>query len=229
MSRFILFCLCMLFIFLGALLECYALNLEPMKIDYLKGDYQQALQEGERIIATASRNSSGLDELYYFLGLSYLKVENYLRASDVFEILCNEFKQSRFLQRGRLGMADSYYLRNDFSRAEREYTTLLTDYPDSVYRPLVHQRLAQLYLRRGDAQQTEFFSVQVGSFSQKANAENLRQKLKQQGYSVYIEEAAGVDAAAMYRVKIGKLKSREEASKLKETLSGDGYPTKICP
>jgi len=55
-----------------------------------------------------------LDELYYLLSLSYLKDGNYLRASDIFEIILREFKGSRFKEDALLALGDTYFLRGDY-------------------------------------------------------------------------------------------------------------------
>ena len=68
--------------------------------------------------------------------------------------------------------------------------------------------------------------VQVGSFSKEANANALAGKLKAQGYDAYIVRR---DWGTMFRVRVGKLKTRGEAAVLESRLAKDGYPTKIFP
>ena len=61
----------------------YCLNLDKVKAAYLNGEYQVAVSEGEKILLT-SVNHTGFDELYYYLGLSYLKDSNFIRSADMF-------------------------------------------------------------------------------------------------------------------------------------------------
>ncbi len=229
----------------------FCLDLDKLKSDYLRGDYKAAIIEGERMLAN-SRISSHSDELYYFLGLSYSRDGNYLRASDIFEIIINEFQGSSLKNEAILGLGDTYFLRGDYRKAGEYYRRLLDD---NRLKPAVYYRLSQCAIKEGDVQEgrvyaeklktefplnpeskfnrelypvNDFFSVQVGSFSNPVNANNLRDKLSARGYDAYIQEAEA-DAKKSYRVRVGKLKSRSEASLLEGKLSSEGYPTKITP
>lgn len=71
------------------------------------------------------------------------------------------------------------------------------------------------------------FCVQVGSFSKKANASRLASKLSAKGYDAYVESPAG-QANKLYRVRVGRAKSKEESEKLAVRLKREGYPTKVC-
>lgn len=73
-----------------------------------------------------------------------------------------------------------------------------------------------------------YYSVQVGCFSKKTNAQNLAGSLNEKGYPVYIEEM-GSKNGPVYRVRIGKTNSRQEAAELERRLSKEGYPTNIIP
>ena len=250
--------------------NAYALDLNNMKIDILKGDYKQAILEGEKILAT-QEESRDLDELYYLLGMSYLKDGNYLRASDIFEIILKEFPDSRFKDEAKLGLGDTYLLRANFDKAQTSYEELLKGNPNTKLKALVYHRFSQIGFKKGDTNfgkiyldllrqefptnmelilnkdlyiivpkpaATEvvsssssyevYYTVQVGSFSKKANAENLVQKLTQEGRPAFIEEISS-DGKQSFRVRVGKFSSRQEAVNLEEKLSQEGYPTKIFP
>jgi DedD protein len=73
-----------------------------------------------------------------------------------------------------------------------------------------------------------FYSVQVGSFSNAENAKKFVQKLFDNGYAAYIDEAAA-EGAVSYRVKIGKFPARQGAASLAEKLLKEGYSTRITP
>lgn len=71
------------------------------------------------------------------------------------------------------------------------------------------------------------YSVQVGSFKSKRNADKLCNKLSACGYESYIE--IPVDSIdKLYRVKVGKLGSKEESERLAARLRASGYRTKTC-
>jgi tetratricopeptide (TPR) repeat protein len=240
--------------------DAYALNLDKLKIHFLEGDYKAAVLEGEKILADAG-HSRGLDELYYILGLSYMKNGNYLRASDIFEIILKEFKDSEFKEEAKLGLGDTYFLREDFRAAEGCYKELIASNPYSKLKSLLYYRLSQIGFKKGDTQQGQeyaqrlkqefpsnielfqsnntlfiagpsfdfYYTVQVGSFSNRANARNLIEKLIRKGYPAYIEEAISQEGERIYRVRVGKLKIRQEALILAGKLTQEGYPARIYP
>lgn len=235
-------------------LSCYALNLDKAKILFLKGDYAECINECENILAK-SRYSKDLDELYYILGLSYLKQGNLLRASDIFEIISKEFKDSDFKEDVILGLGDIYFLKSDYDNAESKYKQLLEINPETNLKCLLLFKLAQVSLKEGNwqeaqgyldklnkdyplsfekrmaknlSQQEFYFTVQVGAFSKLTNANNLCKKLINKGYSAYIQES-DLPQTKTYRVRVGKLSSRFEAEELEKKLITEGYPTKIYP
>lgn len=218
----VLFVVCVLYIVIFT--DAYALDLTKMKTEFLKGDYKAAISEGEKIIGEASPNTYGLDELYYILGLSYLKESNYLRAADIFEIILKEFKGSDFREEALLALGDSYFLRGDFLKA-KEYYTQVTSSGGEKFKPLAAERLSRCALKSGDNKAGQvYYTVQVGAFSNQTNASNLTQKLNAQGFGAYIEKLN-----SGYHVRVGKFQSLKEAQEAEEKLSKEGYPTKIFP
>jgi len=234
----------------------YCLNLDKVKINFLNGDYKAAALEGERLLAQEPHS----DELYYLLGLIYLKDGNFLRASDIFEIILREFPDTRLKDEATLGLGDSYFLRGELDDAEACYKNLSVKNTKTKLKAQAYQRLSQIAFKKGDTEsgkdyldklKQEFplgvelkedkdlfpvsysagdisYTVQVGSFSSKANAENLTQRLTRNGYPAYLEESASAGQAA-YRVRVGKFSSRKEAVDSEEKLSREGFPTKIYP
>ena len=251
---FVIWCLV-----LGICTSAYALDLDKVKKHLLEGDYKQAILEGEKLMAKYN-HSKGVDELYCILGLSYLKDGNLLRASDIFEIVLNEFKDSQFRDEAKLGLADTYFLREDFVRARDIYQELLDSGRAPSLKPVLYYRLSQVGFKTGDMVQGKifedrlaseyplnleskinkdicflpdsasrpFYTVQVGAFSNAANARNLMQKLIQKDYPAYIEEVVS-SGKTSYRVRVGKLGTREEVVSLERKLIHEGNPTKICP
>jgi len=244
----------------GIINNASALDLEKIKINFLAGNYKGAILEGEKLLAGTKEHALGLDELYYILALSYLKDGNYLRASDIFEIILNEFKDSRYQDEARLGLGDSYLLRNNLKRAEDCYKKLIRLEPNTKLKAQAYYRLSQIGFKEGDTARGKeylermkhefpsnmelkldkdlcvlfdatpgfYYTVQVGSFSKENNARNLRDRLVKKGYDAYVEEV-NLGNKKNYRVKVGKLKLRLEATQLQTKLSAEGYPTKICP
>lgn len=237
------------------LIGAYALDLDKAKFYFLNNDYKSAIIEGEKAMAEEGQ-SSNLDELYYILGLSYLKDGNYLRASDIFEIILKEFKESSFKEEAKLGLGDTYFLRGYFDNARKCYKELIESNSKSKMLPILYYRLSQCAYKQGNIQEakgyadklkgiplqspeemnnfnscpisSDFYSVQVGSFSKPANADSLVKKLVAKGYDAYVEPIVAQDTRS-FRVKAGHLKERKDAEDLAVKLNQDGYPTRICP
>ncbi len=238
-KRIIEISLVLFFIFIPP--NAYSLNLDAIKVNILEGDYKSAIKEGERLIAKEPHSA----ELYYLLGISYLKDGNYLRASDIFEIIIGEFKDSKFKEEAKLGLGDTYLLRGDFNKAEELYRELINN-PESKFKEQAYCRLSEAGFKKGNGSQENisgiWYSIQVGFFSNANNAKLLTQKLISNGYPAYVEESASSTGKAYgfgyrrpnhgllaYRVKVGKLNSRPEAEELSRKLAREGYSVRICP
>ncbi len=70
------------------------------------------------------------------------------------------------------------------------------------------------------------FAVQLGSFANRGNADNLLQQLKAQGYRVY-ELAEGAGGTARYRVRVGPLSDRDSAEKIMAKLKASGHDSTL--
>ena len=72
-----------------------------------------------------------------------------------------------------------------------------------------------------------YFSVQVGSFKSRTNAQKLSYKLSRKGYEARVESP--IDPGdKLYRVKVARLTYSREAEILELKLKREGYPTRIC-
>jgi len=256
LTLFIVFICGFIFFFFIFTFSCFALNLDKLKFDFIRGDYKSAIKEGENILAEA-KNSGDLDELYYFLGLSYLKDGNYLRAWDIFEIIIKEYKASRYLYAARLGIGDVHFLMGNFDKARQVYLELLGGGAKDANTPDLYYRLSQCALKLDDSINFKLYreklakeyplytepsgsvqvlqnssdliySVQVGSFSREINALNLSRQLTKKGFTAYVEKNSSGSKTA-FRVKVGRLQKRKDAVVLADRLSVEGYPVKVCP
>ncbi len=66
------------------------------------------------------------------------------------------------------------------------------------------------------------WSVQLGSFASRANAENLTRQVKGQGFAVYVL-SGGSGASPRYRVRVGPLADRESAERMAAKLKSLGH------
>ncbi|MDD5495938.1 MAG: SPOR domain-containing protein [Candidatus Omnitrophica bacterium] len=71
------------------------------------------------------------------------------------------------------------------------------------------------------------FSVQVGSFKSRSNAEKFTRRLSSEGYDSRTELPHG-SGDNYYRVKIGNYGTKAEAEAMASRLKKSGYKTKIC-
>jgi DedD protein len=70
------------------------------------------------------------------------------------------------------------------------------------------------------------FAVQLGSFANRSNAENLVHQLKAQGYAVYmLSEGSG--KAIRYRVRVGPLNDRDAAERTMAKLNLAGHASTL--
>ena len=66
------------------------------------------------------------------------------------------------------------------------------------------------------------WTVQVGSFAQASNAENLRERLAGQGFDAFVSRVA-TDAGTMHRVRVGPVPERAAAEQLMTRLRTAGH------
>lgn len=72
------------------------------------------------------------------------------------------------------------------------------------------------------------WSVQLGSFASRANAEKLVHSLAAKGYTAALS-SVGAGAAARYRVRIGQIHDRETAQRLSGRLKSQGVAATLVP
>lgn len=217
----------------------FALNLDNLRNYFLSGQYKICISEGEKLLAQASSNKD-LEELYYILGLSYLKEGNYLRASDIFEIILHEYKSSRsFKEEAKLGLADSYFARGDYAKAKNIYQEMLKNSSPGKFKPALYYRLSQLAKRTGDGKQEAEYSGKLKSeFPQSPEALTNKEffpgsvripAVIHVSPSVQVQEvvkpadANGEIIAGSYSVQVGAFSSLGNARSLALKLKAKGY------
>jgi len=97
-----------------------------------------------------------------------------------------------------------------------------------VSKPVVKEAAKATSTGEGDISKADLngWVVQVGSFSRKANALSLQDRLRNKGYAAYVE-AYQAKSGTRYRVRVGpelsEAKSKASASSLKRELGIDGF------
>ena len=72
------------------------------------------------------------------------------------------------------------------------------------------------------------WAVQLGSFSNKDNAERLASDLRKQGYAAFLSQ---LDTASgtLHRVRVGPLKDRDSAEQMAARLQKAGHSGQAVP
>ena len=78
------------------------------------------------------------------------------------------------------------------------------------------------------ASSTGMWAVQLGSFSEQANAEKLAAGLRKQGFAAFLSQVS-VDSGQLHRVRIGPQKDREAAEAMAARLAAAGHSGQVVP
>jgi cell division septation protein DedD len=73
-----------------------------------------------------------------------------------------------------------------------------------------------------------YFTVQVGSFINRKNAEALAGELKGRNFAAFISSLSK-EGRNYYRVRVGKYKHRTTAEIMQDRLRSYGYPATVYP
>jgi DedD protein len=92
--------------------------------------------------------------------------------------------------------------------------------PEPVKEPVIEQAAAST---------TGMWAVQLGSFSNKDNAEKLAANLRKQGYAAFLSQLTTDSSELRHRVRIGPQKDREGAEEMARRLSRAGYEGQVVP
>ncbi len=237
------------------LTAAYALNLDNLRNYFLNGEYKVCLTEGEKILAQAA-SSKDLEELYYILGLCYLKEGNYLRASDIFEIILQEFRNGKFKEEAKLGLGDTYFARRDYGKAESVYQEILKNNSHTKLKPALYYRLSQLGKKTSNSgKEQEYFlklksefpdspealagkeffletakAPEIASVPKTANPPEAPEVLVQPASPVIPKSSSTVEEviiSSVYSIQVGAFSSLENAKSLTLKLKGDGYSSYV--
>ncbi len=220
---------------------------------YLRSDYPAVIGESGKILSKGA-NQPNLDKVYFYLGLSNMKLGNLAEARNDFNILLRNFSSSKLKDRANLAIADTYFWEENYSQANNYYEKLTADANSDIL-SLVFYKLSQANMKLGNWQKAknyleklknefpgsfeaslakdmlvtgDFFTVQVGSFMVAEKAKKLAGDLKSGGFDSYITEVSS-QGKTFYRVRVGKLSTLQEVKELEQKLAEKNYPTKIFP
>lgn len=120
----------------------------------------------------------------------------------------------------------SYLKLKELSKSKKYFEYVLDNSDDLLLVDEAEMGLAAISKDMPSLKEPSFFSVQMGSFEKKRNAESLFRKFKRRKYTVrMVQEKDG--GTTVYKIKIGKFKSRKDAVRFAKKLNKKGYQTAI--
>ncbi len=185
---------------------------EQIEESFLKEDFGTVEGLSAQYLSGNTRTGQ-TDEVLYLRALALLKLGRLVEGREKLSQLERETSSAEIKTRASFSLANAYPLLEE---------PLRTDF--SVSRPA--PEAPPKPLRQFAVEESLLFSVQVGSFSKRQNAERLLNRLIRNRYDAYVSQDA---AMRLFRVRVGKLARRQEALALEERLKKGGYPTKIFP
>jgi tetratricopeptide (TPR) repeat protein len=192
----------------------------------------------------------------YYLGLSELGLVQYDEARIAFNQVLEVNPSKSLYDKAWIGIIDSLGMEGKFEEDLAQAEKFLKDRPDSEFLSVIYLKIGRANLklsRWGKAEEylkkvinefpktfeahtarqllaeKRFFSIQVGSFLDQARAIALVEELKNKNEYAYLVETQDHEGRAFYRVRVGQLKSIDEAHEMRQRLSEQGYPAHIYP
>lgn len=183
------------------------------------------------------------EDVLYLQALSLLKLNRGDEARSKLRELEGSFTSTDRKASTSASIADSYFYEGNNAAARQAYQETLAKYPNSDQTSYISSRLKELSSKLGAyvppsvlppvqswkrtlPGETSYFTVQVGAFSKVRNANALMKKMIRRHYDAYVDRDA---QTGIFRVRVGRLPNKTEASALEERLKGEGYPTQIYP
>ena len=193
-------------------------------------------------------------EVIYLTALSYLKLRNFIKARKLFNKILS-MGDSNLKQDAYIGIANSYFLEKNYSKAIKAYKTVLSAYPVSDKLSGVYYNLGLIYKAKKDSDKAnyyfqkvkerygnsfeadktvylsknsnvDYYIVQMGAFTSLRNAKKLVRKLSRKKFDSYIQKVKK-RRKNLYRVRGGKFSNKAYAKRLKNKLRRSGFSAKI--
>lgn len=206
-----------------------------MRESFLNKDYVSADKFGTQYLSL-NRGKANTDDVLYLQALSLIKLGRMAEARDVLASLENSSSSANGKASASASAADTYFYEKQYASAYEAYEKTMAKYPQSDQTVYLHSRLSELSEKLGKTavsplgqvavEETGIFSVQVGSFTHEQNAKALSKKLNATGFESFITTD---QVHHLYRVRVGKAVSREEAAATANKLKKAGYSTRIYP
>jgi len=213
--------------------------------DYIAGSYEDAADKAKSLAQSP--------QSLYLLGMCAMMLDDRQKARDYFEDVINKYPGSAFKEKALVKTADTFFLEDDFDRARPIYEKLKQG--SSGQLPLIYLRLAQIAMKEGRwsskraymddlknkfpqsaearfldilGKYEDYFTIQVGAFTDEGNAVSVKEDLLSKGFTAYLLNERGA-AGLLCKVRVGKYSDRKAAKRTAEQLMNEGYPARIIP
>lgn len=166
------------------------------------------------------------------LGDSYLLEGNNAKALSVYNDMADNYPSNKNIAIVYSRLSSCYASMGARDKADSYYAMVRTKAPlsfEAKLTPAVSSSAQIPAARRAPSPDRGpgIYSVQVGSFKNKRNADKLVKRLASRGYESYVAIPV-FSSDKFYRVKVGKFGSRDEASRTASRLESKGYRISIC-
>jgi tetratricopeptide (TPR) repeat protein len=229
--------------------------ISDLEATIIQEDYKKANDMARDLLQRKLPTNDFL-QVEYYLGLSYLRLGDYAQAYDVFKKVVNDRPATELYEKAYIGVIDALYMQGYYENALKESTALMSRHSRSEMMSLIYLKAARSNLKlarwtkakellqkilkeypesfeSGVARQLldekQYFTVQVGAFTEKERAERLVKELIQRKEYAYVVETRSPDGKNFFRVRVGQMTALKDAQALESKLSGFGYPTRIYP
>ncbi|MBF0531576.1 MAG: SPOR domain-containing protein [Candidatus Omnitrophica bacterium] len=231
-----------------------AADLSQIESAFIRQDDKEVRILAEPLLAAQSQDLNIWRGRYY-LGLIYLRAGENAKASAVLQALDSEVKDALLREQVDLAMVDLNYSEEKYEAALAGIEKCLAAHPQSDALSLYFYRKARIDLKLGRwedgrvllskitldfpksfeseyaaelLKEEPFFSIQSGSFTERARSEQLLSEMKSKNLKPYISEMAD-NGKRYFRVRVGKFSTLNEARQAQEQIKSLGYPSKIYP
>jgi TolA-binding protein len=203
-----------------------------------KGEYGKAVPV-LRSLENGDTAKIGRDTVLMSLGNCYRGMEDYKNAEVSYRSLVDSMPDSQWIPSAYLLLARSLQDRDKIEEAEALYRKIAEDFSQSIEAGQAQEHLSSLLSSQskpasgtpetaeptpaasktvGATHASPGFTIQVGAFISKRNADNLADRLKKKGYSVYILRPIP-GKSRLHKVRVGTFKTRSAALRAARTFS----------
>jgi tetratricopeptide (TPR) repeat protein len=230
-------------------------GISELEATIIQEDYKKANDMAKDLLKTKLAGNDFV-QVEYYLGLSYLRLGDYPQAYDVFKKVVNDRPATELYEKAYVGVIDALYMQGYYENALKEVLSLMNRHAKSEMMSLFYLKAARSNLKlarwtkakeflqkilkeypesfeSGVARQLldekQYFTVQVGAFTEQVRAERLVKELIQRKEYAYIVETKSPDGTIFFRVRVGQMTALKDAQALESKLSNFGYPTRIYP